>query len=103
MGARDGVISSVIEDFCASLWPSSRGLAENFRAALYKSVNKAFRAGSTGSPFHADTAIDGFTISFSEGAASDDGDGSAKGEDDVDHPANREVELLIVFLRGLSR
>lgn len=66
----DGVIRSIVKHSCASLGPILRGLLDNFRAGLNKSVNEVFCAGSIGPPSHADTAIDGVTVCFSEGAAS---------------------------------
>lgn len=43
--------------------------------SVSNSVNEALRAGFVGPQFHAVAAIDGITLGFLEGAASDDGDG----------------------------
>lgn len=67
---------------------SLRALVTNFRGGLSRLLNEAFRAGSIRSQFYADTAIDGITLRFSEGAESDDGDGFTTGEDVVDPPAS---------------
>lgn len=76
------------------LWSSLRALVENIRAGLNKSVNEVFRAGSVDSLFHVDNAIDSITLRYPEGALSDDGDGSTKGEEVVDPPAKPEaIEL----------
>lgn len=71
LGASGVVLLSIVEDTCASLEPSLEGLIENFCVGLNKSVNEAFRAGSTGSKFHTNTSIDDTTPPFSEGPASD--------------------------------
>lgn len=93
-GTMDGVMWSTIEDWCESLGMFLRGLGENSRVGLNKSINEAFCAGSIGSPFHANTAIDGTTLHFLEGTASNDGDGSTKSKDVVDPPADRKaIEL----------
>lgn len=91
MSARDGVSRSIVEDSSASLGPSLKDLVENLRAALNKSAEKAYCAGSIISHFHAVIAIDDITVRLSEGAASDDGDASTKDEDVVDPQADLEV------------
>lgn len=68
--ARDVVTWSIIEYSYASLGPSFRGLVEIFRAGLIYPVDVAFQAGSIGSQYHADTAINGFTLCFSEAVSS---------------------------------
>lgn len=57
-------------------------------------MSRAFRDGSIGSQLHANTVIDGIRLRLSEGVASDDADGSAKGKDVVDPPAEHQfIEL----------
>lgn len=51
---------------------------------LNKSVNDAFRADFIGYQLLSDIAIDGITLRFFEGAALNDGNGSAKSEDVAD-------------------
>lgn len=91
LDARDAVIRSIVKDSCATLEPSLRGLIENFRADPDRSMSEAFCVGSTGSQFHADTAIDGITFRFSRRAATDDDGGFAKGEDVFDRVGGTEV------------
>lgn len=89
--ARDVVIWSITEDSCASIGPSQQGLAENFHANMDKSKKETFRAVYTGPQFYADTAVNGTTLRFSEGAVSDGGDGLTKSEHVFDSPADLEV------------
>lgn len=91
LGASHGVIWSIVEDSCASVESSLQGLVDGFRADLNKSTADVFRAGSIGSEFHAETAIDGTTLRFSDGSGSDDGAGSTKGGVVYDPPADSEV------------
>lgn len=94
LSAKDSVILSIVDESGSSVGSFLRGLAENFRVSLIKSVNEASLAGSIGSPFHADAGNDGITLRFSEGAALDDGDGSTKSEDVVDPPVDTEIITL---------
>lgn len=73
------------------LGPSLWGLVDDFRAGLNRLVAEAFRAVSISSHFDVDTNIDGFIVRLSEGTASDDGDGSTKGRNVVDPPADPAV------------
>lgn len=91
LSATDGVIRYIAKALCGSLRPFLRGFVENFCAGLNKSVDEAFRARSFSSQFHANSAIDSVTLRFSDGAASEDGDGSAKSEDVVDPSADRRI------------
>lgn len=50
-------------------------------------MSEAFWACSIGSQFRADAAVDGITLRFSEGAASENGYGSTKREEIVHTPA----------------
>lgn len=49
LGARDAVIWSIIEDWCALLGPPFRSLVDSLRTGLITSMSEAFRAGSPGS------------------------------------------------------
>lgn len=51
-------------------------------------MNEASPVGTLGSKFYDDAAFDGITLRFSEGSASDDGDGLTKIEGVVDPPAD---------------
>lgn len=79
LGVINGVIRSMAEGSCALLGPSLRSLLDGFSAGLNKSVAEAFRAGSIGSQFHADNAIDSITLRLPGGAASDDRGNCTKG------------------------
>lgn len=81
----------IIEDSCPSLGLSHRGLVENFRADLSKSMIEGFRGGYVGSQFHADAVFEGITVRFLESMPLDNGIGSAKSEDAVHSPADPEV------------
>lgn len=82
--AKNSVIWYIVEESCASLRQSLKDLYETFCAGLNKNVNKVLRAGSIASQFHADVAIDIFTLHLLEVVASDDTDGSTEGENVVD-------------------
>lgn len=81
---------SILEEFCSLLSPSQRSLVENFYTGLNKLVSEAFCASSVPSQ-QASVAIDGITLCFSEGAASDNIEGFDIDEEVVDPPANPEV------------
>lgn len=73
-------------------------MVENFHEGLNRSVDEAFRVSSIGSRFKVDTAIDGITLCVLEGATSDDGDSSTKGEEGTAFSADPDViELLLVL------
>lgn len=91
LSAKDGVIVSIVDNLCASLGPSLRGLLEIFCVGLDKSVIEAFRASSIGSQFNGDAVNDGITLCFSKGAASEDGEGSINSEDVIEPPADPKV------------
>lgn len=46
LSAKHGVTRYIVKDSCALLGPSHRGLVENFRADLNKSLSQAFPTGS---------------------------------------------------------
>lgn len=81
LGARDDDVWYITDDSCPSLGPSLRILVENLRAGRNETVDESFQGSSNHSQIHADTAIDGVTPGFSEGAALDDGYYSSKRED----------------------
>lgn len=94
----NGVLPSIVEDSCASVRPFIKGLVKNFRAGLNKPVALTFRSDSIGSQSDAHTAVDGITICFSEGATSDNGDGSSNGRNLVDLLVDPEIiELSLLF------
>lgn len=64
--ATDTVPRFILKDSCAKLVPSPRGLIEDFRAGLNRSMIEAFHVGSINSQFHADTAIDYVMLLFWE-------------------------------------
>lgn len=86
--------SFIFEDSYASFYSSHRGLVDSFVAGLNKLVAETFRAGVIGSWLHADDVTVDITLYFSEGAESDDGDGSTNGVDVVVHPVDTEVIQL---------
>lgn len=49
LGTIVGVIGSILENSCATIWPNLRSLIENFRASPDKSVGKALCNSSVGS------------------------------------------------------
>lgn len=55
----------MVEELCATLWEFLKGLVENFRVDLNRSVAVAFRLGPIGFQFHADTVFVGITLRFS--------------------------------------
>lgn len=93
-GAREEITRSIIEHSSALIGLSLLGLVGNFRARLNKSVDEAFYVGSVGSECHADTAIDGVSPRFSEGAVSHDDDGSTREGGALDLPAHPDVIKL---------
>lgn len=64
----------IVQELCVSIGPSLRSVVENFCVDFDRSVNEAVHAGSVGSQFHIDSAIEDITLRFSESTASDDGD-----------------------------
>lgn len=64
LGAKDGIIQSIVKDWCASLGPSLKSSDGNFREGLNRSENEAFLTGSIASQFHHDTAVDAITVRF---------------------------------------
>lgn len=64
LAAKYAVITSIVQESFITLGASFRGLVENFRAALNKSVRKKFRISRIDAQLHANTAIDGINFSF---------------------------------------
>lgn len=84
MAAVYTIVRSIVQDLFATLEPFLRGLVENFRAGLSKSVNEAFRVGFIDAHFHANTAVEGITLRILGGVASEDGCRYTTREDFVD-------------------
>lgn len=91
LAARDTVARCIIEYFFATLAPSLTFLAAKFCASRNESVNVALRVGSNTFQFHADTTVDGISLTFSGDAASENGRRSTKGGDVADPPVDPEV------------
>lgn len=88
----------MVEDSCALLGPSLRGLVQTFRVVLNRSGSETFRVRSIDFHLHVDAAFDGIIIRFSGGAASEYGNSSTKRKFVVDPPAERElIKLKAVF------
>lgn len=71
-----------------TLRQSTRGLLESFSVDINAPVSDAFQGAYIRWYFYAGTVIDGVTLGFLIGAATEHGCGSTKGENGVDPPAD---------------
>lgn len=78
------MIRPIVQDSCATLRPSTRGLVETSRRGLNKHVSKILLIGSIDVEIHVNTTDDSVTLRFSRCAPSEDGGASIKSEDVVD-------------------
>lgn len=78
-------------------------MVEKFRSGLKKRVSETFCTGTIESQFHAYAAIDGITPRFSEGTASDGGDGFTEGEDVVGSRTGAEIIEMSLASRVLTK
>lgn len=88
---KDAVVRIFLEDSCATLQPSFRGLAKNFSVGLDNFVKDSSGIDSIDSQVHASTVRDGITLGLSVYAPPDESETFTEVEDVVDKKYDTEV------------